>query len=163
MTATKPINSGIAGGPQAEADGLIPVLQRQVGLYQRLLELSGQQGALVNEGTSQQLLELLGQRQRLIEELDKINSTLEPYRTDWAAIYGALPQDQRDIAAGLIDAAGKALSQIIEQDKKDGERLRGLKAQVGRQIGRVAQGNTAARAYRTAAGPDQNRFTNHQG
>src|SRR5262249_16506136 len=63
---------------------LIRLLERQRDVFQHLRSLADRQRALVEQDDPQPLLVLLSERQRLVEDLNRCNSLLAPYRRNWA-------------------------------------------------------------------------------
>ena len=68
---------------EADAEKVISLLRRQVGIYTHLEKLSGRQRDLIAAEDQQQLLTLLAERQKLVDELGALNQGLVPLQEYW--------------------------------------------------------------------------------
>ncbi len=163
MTNTPP--EAVACGTHAlDTAAFIGLLERQLALYTRLKELSDEQGKTISTGSCESLLTLLSTRRQLVEELGRVNTDLDQYRSDWEAFRATLSDPDRTRVQSLLADVRSSLSHIIEQDRAHSERLVGRRNRVGDELGKVRQGGAAARAYQTTGAPvRQARYTNRQG
>ncbi len=166
-TTQKTATPNRSNPPAAVAAGsvgpLVTLLERQQSLYERLRSLSDQQGQMVASGSTEALLGLLAQRQQLIDELGRINTDLQPYRSQWPQFKEQLAEPDRRRISALVEQAEQMLSGIIEQDNRDRQQLEQSKVQLGGEMGRVSQGGAMMRAYKTSSGQGANHLTDQQG
>ncbi len=166
-TKNQPVTPARSGAPVApiahSVQTLVTLLERQQSLYQQLHSLSDQQGQMVATGSTEALLSLLAQRQQFIDELGKINTELQPYRSQWPQLKKKLAEPDRRRISALVEQAEQMLSGIIEQDNRDRQQLEQSKTHLGGEMGRVSQGGAMMRAYKTSSGRDANRLTDQQG
>jgi len=135
----------------ADVSRLTGLLSRQLKLFEHLGELSEQQTQYVDEGQSQDLLALLAQRQQLIDQLEKINGDLQPFRSQWDILWQRLDPSQRRTVGPLVQQAQQLLGQIMDSDDHDRDQLQEARGQISSQLGQVNQIGAARRAY--AGGP----------
>ncbi|MCG3180684.1 MAG: hypothetical protein BIFFINMI_03047 [Phycisphaerae bacterium] len=134
------------------AEELLDLLHRQHKLYQELHRLAQQQRSLIAAEDPSGLLAILSSRQRLIDQLSRINSRLEPVRADWKRIEQRLSTEQRKTAGRLVEQVGQLLAEILAADEADSRTLSARKAATGEQIRNLAAGSQVQAAYRRAAG-----------
>ena len=80
----------------AAPEGLVSLVGEQIGLYQRLEELSLRQHELVESEDTDALLGVLTERQRLIEDITNVASRMTPYRARWDDHVGRLAEGERE-------------------------------------------------------------------
>ena len=119
---------------EADAEKVICLLRRQVGIYTHLEKLSGRQRDLIAAEDQQQLLTLLAERQKLVDELGALNrETVVP--------------SLRTEADQLVGCAGEILQRILGADEQDARILSARKAQTANQVTALAQSRQAFDAY----------------
>ncbi len=140
---------------EAEAEALISLLRRQVGVYTRLEQLSGRQRGLIAAEDQQHLLALLAERQKLVDELGVLNQSLIPLQAYWRANRETVAPSLRTEADQLVGRAGEILQRILGADEQDARILSARKAQTANQVTALAQGRQAFEAYGGGARPLQ--------
>ncbi len=143
---------------EANADTLISLLRRQVGIYTRLEQLSGRQRGLIAAEDQQQLLALLAERQKLVDELGVLNQGLIPLQKYWRAKRETVAPSLRAEADQLVGRAGEILQRILGADEEDARILTARKAQTAKQVTALAQGRQAFEAYGAGGRPRQRRL-----
>lgn len=156
VSSTKPKAEDEASG-EAErgvpAD-LLDLLDRQLGLYRRLKEMSDSQRSLVSDEDPTALLGLLGRRQQVVEELASLNGRIAPVRRDWERIAPHLPTETRTRATRVFQQARSLLEEIIAADRKDSELLGARKSNVANTLKAIDVGRAACGAYARSTAQD---------
>lgn len=134
-----------------EAARLIELLSRQNELYRSLRALADRQRGLIGDPDARPLLSLLAERQRGVDELVRLNRSLEPFRAAWPSVYAGLEEASKARVTELIAANEQLLASILESDREDGATLSRRQAAVRSELGRTAGGVIAARAYGESA------------
>ena len=142
---------------------LIHLLTQQRLLYRQLKELAQKQSSLVDGNDPETLLRVLAARQRLINKLSSIDRELQPIRSDWQRIAGALPGEQREQAQELVAQVQEILGEILASDAKDSEALQGHQAKVRREIQGATKGKQMNRAYAQSGVVSESRYLDGQG
>ena len=132
---------------EADAEKLISLLRRQVGIYTHLEKLSGRQRDLIAAEDQQQLLTLLAERQKLVDELGALNQGLVPLQEYWRANRETVAPSLRTEADQLVGRAGEILQRILGADEQDARILSARKAQTANQVTALAQSRQAFDAY----------------
>jgi len=150
--------------PSQQADALLALLTEQQHLYSQLLSLSSQQAQSIRDGSTEQLLALLSQRQSVIDSITRLNTQVAPYRDNWPTLREQVQPQQRQQVNQVLDEIELMLNQVVEQDERDRDELKGVQAQIGTQMGQVNQAGRAIQAY----GPPKTNlkaptFTDHKG
>ena len=142
-----------AESPAEEAGGrLLGLLARQRDLYGQLRGLAERQRDLIGAGDSDGLLRLLSQRGRLVECLTRLNEELAPLRARGAEIVGAMSEEARVRARGLVTEANQLVQWILQHDEQDTAALSGRKDAVARELAQTALGRKAQAAYAGRSG-----------
>lgn len=142
---------------------LLTMLEQEKAIYDKLMELSRRQRAIVEQGDAEPLLALLDQRQTLIDQLVALNAQLEPYRRDWPDLWSQLNETQQEEVRQAMDQVQRMLDHILEADEKDRTTLTARRQRVGQQINKVQQGTNVNRAYATGRIDTTPRFTDRTG
>ena len=136
------------GEPEREIPAdLLDLLDRQLGLYRRLKEMSDSQRSLVSDEDPTALLGLLGRRQQVVEQLAALNGRIAPVRRDWERIAPHLPTETRTRATRVFQQARSLLEEIIAADQKDSELLGARKSNVASALKAIDVGRAACGAY----------------
>ncbi len=150
--------------PSQQALALLTLLAEQRDLYRQLKSLSDQQGQCIRDGSTEQLLALLSKRQSVIDSLSRSNTHVAPYRERWSSISESVDPSQRAGVKEILDEIGFLLNEVVEQDERDRDKLRGVQNQIGTQLNRVGQAGRAVKAYGPpATNPKPPTFTDRQG
>ena len=140
---------------EADAEKLISLLRRQVGIYTRLEQFSGRQRGLIAAEDQQQLLALLAERQKLVDELEVLNQGLIPLQEFWRAHRETVAPSLRAEADQLVGRVGEILQRILSADEQDARILSARKAQTAKQVTALAQGRQAFEAYGGGVRPQE--------
>jgi hypothetical protein len=145
-------------------DQLIELLERQLSLAQRLIELATGQAALISCGRTDELLGLLGQRQRLVDAFVATQEDLGRFTVDLdERISQANPGTRRRIRE-LLGAIGDALVDVMARDNADQQALQTNCDATRQELTGIGAARAARSAYRPA-GPAAplSRFSDQHG
>lgn len=132
------------------AGGLVALVREQIGLYERLEEMSLRQHELVEREDTDALLAVLSERQRLIEDISAVASRMTPFRAGWDDHVGALAEgDRRSLREGL-DSLASMMSRIADRDESDRRTMEARRQRVQDQIAGVKRGGSAVKSYAQA-------------
>lgn len=132
---------------QSRPDGLLALVREQIGLYERLEELSLRQHELVECEDTDALLAVLGQRQRLIEDISAAASRMTPYRAGWEGHVGGLPEGERRSLRLGLDSLASMMARIADRDERDRKTMEDRRRRVQSQIAGVKRGGSAMKSY----------------
>lgn len=158
-TSTSPTVDSIAANPAM----ILPILERQRSLYEKLRALSERQSSYVAEGDAGPLLGVLAARQTVIEELARIHEQLKPVRPRWREVFGKLSLDEQKRAMKLVDDMEKDLFSVIASDEADRKKLKATRDDVAGQLAQTGKQNAAVNAYRINIANVYGQVANHQG
>lgn len=154
MTETTEHNAG--------PEGLVSLVGEQIGLYQRLEELSLRQHELVESEDTDALLSVLTERQRLIEDITNVASRMTPYRARWDDHVGRLAEGEREALRRGLDDLASMMARIADRDEHDRRTMEDRRQRVQTQISGVKRGGAAVRSYGQASAPRGPRFQDRQ-
>jgi len=133
--------------PEVWAPRLERVLGRQVGLYEELDRLGGQQSELVQAGDADRLIGLLARRQELIDQVTELNRELEPFTSQWETLVERLPSRHREQIQAQIARLGELVETITRRDKADHEALETRRAALASDMNSLGRSRAAVAAY----------------
>lgn len=154
----------IQESPSQQVAAMLNMLSGQRDLYRQLQALSQQQSASIREGSTEQLLSLLSRRQAVIDDLSRSNTELAPYRDRWDRISAAADPTQKQQIRDLLAEIDRVLREVVEQDERDRDELKGVQQQIGTELTQVNKAGRAIKAY--GPGPTLHKppvFTDRQG
>lgn len=150
--------------PSQQAQALIDLLTEQRDLYSQLKTLSSQQAQCIRDSSTERLLALLSKRQAVIDSLSRSNTQVAPYRERWPSICESVDPSQRRRVGEILDEIGQMLNDVVAQDERDRDELKGVQGQIGSQLKRVGQAGRAVKAYGSpTSAPKPPTFTDRQG
>ncbi len=167
MTATATSASAEAPAriaPVVDAASLLSLLRRRLELYVQLHDATRDSLTLDADDRATAISAALNLRQPLIDELARIDRTLDPDRTGSSAAWPRMAASELDQADALIRQTRALHAQVFELDAHLATALRGARDLIAAELQKMTNSTSAANAYR-AAGVlrDNNRFTNRQG
>ncbi|MCB9842923.1 MAG: flagellar export chaperone FlgN [Phycisphaeraceae bacterium] len=132
------------------------LLDRQLGLYARLDELSKSQTAHIERDETDELLAVLSRRQSVIEDITKVNEELGPFRDRWQSLSGALDEREKGELRSRLEALESLVDAIAQRDDADRRALESRRQRVGTELSGLTRGRGAMNAYQKdsrGAGP----------
>lgn len=132
---------------QERPDGLFALVREQIGLYEKLEELSLRQHGLVEDEDTDALLAVLGERQRLIEDISAVASRMTPYRAGWDDHVGKLGEGDRQSLRQGLDSLASMMARIASRDEHDRRTMEDRRQRVQSQIAGVKRGGAAVKSY----------------
>ena len=155
-TPTSTAGDGPEGVRFDEPSEWAPALERllgdQLGLYERLNDLSQEQSRAVESGQSDALLSILGRRDGVLRDIQSLNAELQPFTQRWDALSAQLDERRRSALRLQLDALDGLVRVIAERDESDRVKLEERRGAVARELGKVSSGRAAAAAYGRPAG-----------
>ena len=131
----------------AQPDGLVDLVREQIGLYEKLEELSLRQHGLVETEDTDALLAVLGERQRLIEDISAVASRMTPYRAGWDDHVGKMDEDEKQSLRQGLDSLASMMARIANRDEHDRRTMEDRRQRVQSQIAGVKRGGAAVKSY----------------
>lgn len=123
------------------------LLDRQLGLYARLDELSKSQTAHIENDETDELLAVLLRRQSVIDDITKANEELGPFRDRWGILSKSLDDRERGELRERLEALESLVDSISRRDEADRRTLEARRRLVGSEIESLARGRGAVNAY----------------
>ncbi|MEQ8843795.1 MAG: flagellar protein FliT [Phycisphaerales bacterium] len=128
-------------------DRVLPALERQAALYDRLAGFGPRQDELIAEGDGDALLRLMSERQEIVDELVGVHEGLEDVRGNWQGFVEALGPDDRAALGERLDAVKALAGRVHDQDARTREQLDGARDRVQGSMTSLGRGKGAMRAY----------------
>ncbi len=132
-------------------DDTIPTLEAQVACYRRLAWLSEVQHVHVQQGQTAELLETLAQRQELLNEIGRLEGSVEAQRRRWSAHVNEIDSQDRVRVQALLAETRRLLEEITAADRDDALVLQQRKLRLGRPVAQGAVAKRVSPAYAAAA------------
>lgn len=139
------------------------LLDRQLGLYARLDELSKSQSAHIERDETDELLAVLARRQSVIDEITGVNEELGPFRDRWRSLSGALGDSERKDLRGRLEALESLVNSISARDEEDRRVLESRRREVGREMESLSRGRGAVNAYNAGSHGPGPRYQDRKG
>ncbi len=140
------------------ADRLADLVRRKQSLLAELLGVCRRQAELVDAGDVEGLLELLAWKQRHLQEVQRLESELEPYRTEDPASRVWRSEELRQETAGRLQNCRCLLADILEIEHYCERRMTARREEISRRLRAVQDAAIARQAYArqgvSDAGPD---------
>lgn len=123
------------------------LLDRQLGLYARLDELSKSQTVHIENDETDELLAVLSRRQSVIEDITKVNEELGPFRDRWGVLSKSLDDRERGELRERLEALETLVDSISQRDEADRRTLESRRRRVGSEMESLTRGRGAVNAY----------------
>ncbi len=146
MTGSTPSHDAY-DNPRTWVPRVTRLLDRQLGLYARLDELSKSQTAHIEGDETDALLGVLARRQTVIEEITGVNAELGPFRDRWESLARALNDDEKSQLRGRFEALETLVNSISQRDEEDRRTLEQRRRSVGSELESLTRGRGAVAAY----------------
>lgn len=99
------------------------LLEAQETLFLRLDALSKRQSGLVRSEETDDLLRVLQDRQQVVEALEGVSRSIEPFRSRWEQVMSEARPDQRDRVRRRVEHLAEIASEIAARDESDRREL----------------------------------------
>lgn len=141
-----------------ETDTLAELISQKLTCLTKLLEMGKKQLELVGAGSITELLDVLAFKQRVIEELQRVEASLDPFRgQDPSTRRWNTPQKQRQCASQLQQCEA-LLGEIVNQEKKSEKSLIRRRDAVAVELQEVHLASQARGAYASESLPEGSRL-----
>ena len=102
---------------EERTDQLIAFLAEQRDCYRQLKQLSEGQRRLITDQDPEALLKVLAERQRLVDRLAELNTSLAPFRREWASTYTQMKPEHRQRVQQVLDDISKSLEESGREEQ----------------------------------------------
>lgn len=144
-------DGGAPGGTQAAGEAwlreVIELLDEQRGLLRELDGLSEQQSKWVGSGETARLLSVLSQKQRIVERVQGVSASLQPFMSDWSARVAGLSERSRVLLRSRTDELEALATRVRARDEADRATLEASSRVIADDLAGMARARGAARAY----------------
>lgn len=144
---TRTGQSDAQDNPRTWVPRIARLLDRQLGLYARLDELSKSQTAHIERDETDQLLAVLSRRQSVIDDITKVNEELGPFRDRWGVLSSSLDERDRRELRERLEALETLVDSISQRDEADRQLLESRRRHVGHEMESLTRGRGAVHAY----------------
>jgi len=103
---------------QLETDVVAELIRRKRDLLTRLREMGRRQMELVSDGAMTQLLDVLAAKQRVLDELQRVERDLDPFRGEDPDRRTWRSEALRLECAALLDECEQLLRETVEQERQ---------------------------------------------
>ncbi|MFM9958271.1 MAG: flagellar export chaperone FlgN [Phycisphaerales bacterium] len=131
---------------------MIELLDAQRGLFRELDGLSELQSKWVSTGETERLLSVLAQKQTVVERVQAVNASLQPFMADWGARVAGLPERSRVLLRSRTDEIEALAGRVKTRDEADRASLEASSRVIADDLAGMARARGAARAYGGGAG-----------
>ncbi|MFW6169283.1 MAG: hypothetical protein ACODAD_02255 [Planctomycetota bacterium] len=137
---------------ELETDVLADLIGKKLSVLEQLRDLSRRQSNLVTDGDIQRLLSVLSAKQTLLNELQKIQKKLEPFRSqDPQSRFWRTPAD-RDRCRQLVQRSEALLGEIMVVEKQSESEMARRRDEAVARLHNVNSSAQATRAYTNSSG-----------
>lgn len=129
------------------------MIDRQIELYEQLLDLTSEQdGLIAKDDGGEALIELLRERQGFVDEVASLNEEIEPFVERWDLLSAALESDARAWLTGKLDTLMTLIDRMVSRDEEGKKAIASKRDALAEQLGDVSRNKAAVGAYaRTGA------------
>lgn len=133
--------------PNPAARDLQRSLERQLGLYREVLDLSQQQTRAIAERDAETLMRMLTEKQKRIVQIDQLATDAAPLRETCEAAGDELAPELRTAIQEQLDALREVLAQIVELEDEGKNAIGGERDKAGDRISQMQKGKLMHKAY----------------
>lgn len=132
---------------ETNTDQLRSLIQERLRTVEALHDFAGRQAELVQNREMTSLLSLLANKQRLLEQLQRIERALDPFRQqDPDSRAWPTPRDRLDCQR-MAERCEDLLREVIQLEQRSEQELETRRAAGARQLEQVQSAGRATRAY----------------
>jgi hypothetical protein len=148
-----------AAGTAAAGDAaaLLKGLKDEAALYRAVLEVSGEELALVKAAELEKATGSLSRKQQLLEDIAGIETAIRPLKERWPTLKASLDSGAQAEFAGVLKELSTLLERLIEIERETERVLEGQIAAVRRKWPAPAAEERARKAYGAQKGPEGKR------
>jgi hypothetical protein len=140
------------------ASEFLSALEFRRDLCSDLLDLSGQQAALIETNNYTQLLLVLGQKQRILGQLDELKQRFPGIQQRWPTLRETIDPSLRNDCERLLAETETLLADLLNEEQESTEFLTKRRNDTQRRLQAVAEGPRIHSAYRDSLAPATNRI-----
>ncbi|MFW5798058.1 MAG: flagellar export chaperone FlgN [Planctomycetota bacterium] len=137
-----------------EAEQLVRLAAEELKLYRQLASLLERQIEAIDRQDNDQLMKVVALKQGVLERAGEVGKTLSPWKTDWEARRGELPEEARTCMEEAFRETGQLLEGILRDEDQCRTRLESRRSELVPQMQRMNQVRRASKAY-GSGGPDK--------
>jgi len=147
-------------GVQGEQDAMDPhahptvwrprlerMIDRQIELYERLVELTNEQQGLIEQEEGDTLLDLLHARQGYVDEVAEHNELLEPFVREWETLSALLEKSDRIKLSARLDTLMGLIDRIVGRDEECRKVITAKRERVGDELTSMTRNKAAVNTY----------------
>ena len=138
-----------------ETDLLAEFIGKKLAVLEQLRDLSRRQTDLISDGDIQRLLSVLSAKQTLLNELQKIQKRLEPFRKQDPETRRWRSPADRERCRQLAERSETLLGEIMLVEKQSESEMVRRRDDAATRLRNVNTSAEATRAYLDASGPPQ--------
>ncbi|MBK7405787.1 MAG: hypothetical protein IPJ41_14495 [Phycisphaerales bacterium] len=150
-------------GGMLDYERLGELLEEQETLFLRLDALSKRQSGLVRAEETDDLLQVLQDRQHVVEALEGVSRSIEPFRSRWDEVMSLARPDQRERVRRRVERLAELASEIAARDESDRRTLEQRRDGLAGDLAGLGRARGAVSAYRPKAPPAGARFQDREG
>jgi hypothetical protein len=141
-----------------ETDTLARLVEEKLGCLTQLAELGRRQSQLIESEEMNDLLQLLVLKQRLLQGLGRIETQLDPFRSQDPSARQWRCEEDRRLCAGKIDRCERLLRKIVHQEKQSEEDLAQRRDKLATRIDTAQSAPHVHGAYLQSSSPTASRI-----
>lgn len=142
-----PHNPGIVTESRTSADRLAELVRRKQACLAELLGICRRQWELVEGGDVEGLLELLAWKQRYLQEIQRLETELAPYRQEVPEIRSWPTEEARRETAGRLQDCRRLLAEILEIERYCEQKMTARREEIRRRLEGLQAAGEAREAY----------------
>ena len=123
------------------------LLDRQIELYETLLELTKEQEGLIEREDGEALLDLLQSRQAYVDEVAEQNESIEPFVREWETLSALLDENDRARLSALLARLVDLVDRMVSRDERGKQAIVDRRERVTGELGSLTRNMTAVTTY----------------
>ncbi len=135
------------GDPSIWQPRLGRLLDRQIELYETLLELTKEQEGLIEREEGEALLALLQSRQGYVDEVAQHNESIEPFVREWETLSALLDADAREFLSARLATLIELVDLMVNRDERGRQAITERRERITGELGSLARNMTAVTTY----------------
>ena len=140
---------------------IISLLDEQLGLYERMLELSQEQ--IKDISNTQKLNEILSQKAGLVKAIENIDAKLSAFKEQWNRDKSVFGQEERSILSSKIDRITSVLHELLSIEQRSIALAKDQQGKNSKEINKANIGKKALGMYKKRPMDRASKFMDKRG
>ncbi|MEQ9616928.1 MAG: flagellar protein FlgN [Phycisphaerales bacterium] len=134
------------------------LIERQIELYETLLQLTSEQAGLIEREEGEALLALLQSRQAYVDEVAQHNEAIEPFVRDWESLSALLGENDRVTLSARLEALLDLIDRMVNRDEAGREAIAARRDRITSELGSLTTNKNAVTTYARSGATNPPRY-----